>query len=427
MKILFVADANSILARNWISFFAERGDEVEVVCLFPVMLPLGPQIRIYEVPLLLSQSHAFSASGLSAREKKGSGIPALARIGSKVLRHFNSKYELSRFWWGYVGPIEARRVAAKVQRIADHVRPDIVHGLRIPMEGESLAKLRGYPLVVSIWGNDLTLWAARYKGHRLLTRLTLGRTDGLHADCQRDIRLARTFGYDPAKPSLVSPGGGGIRVNWDADRSLPDLWRRRLNVHSDAPVVINPRGVRAYVNTEEYLQAIPEILRAHPDTIFISVGVSGDPSVSQRVKALGIEKSVLLLPQVSQDDLMALFRMSDVLVSPSAHDGTPNTLLEGMAGGCFPVAGDIESIREWIKSGENGLLMDPASPRDIAAAVVHALGEPSLRTRAAEINARIIKERAEYESSMSRVRDFYMRIISGFAGSPAERANDCSN
>ena len=34
------------------------------------------------------------------------------------------------------------------------------------------------------------------------------------------------------------------------------------------------------------------------------------------------------------------------------HDGTPNTLLEGMACGCLPVAGDLDSIREWLKPGQ---------------------------------------------------------------------------
>lgn len=51
-----------------------------------------------------------------------------------------------------------------------------------------------------------------------------------------------------------------------------------------------------------------------------------------------------------------LFRLSSVAVSPSLHDGTPNTLLEAMDCGCIIVTGDIESVREWINDGENGSL-----------------------------------------------------------------------
>jgi glycosyltransferase involved in cell wall biosynthesis len=53
-----------------------------------------------------------------------------------------------------------------------------------------------------------------------------------------------------------------------------------------------------------------------------------------------------------------VFRGAQIVVSPSIHDGTPNSLLEAMACGCFPVAGDLESIREWITHGQNGLLFD---------------------------------------------------------------------
>ena len=41
--------------------------------------------------------------------------------------------------------------------------------------------------------------------------------------------------------------------------------------------------------------------------------------------------------------MAALFRQAQVMLSITTHDGTPNTLLEGLASGCFPIAGDIES------------------------------------------------------------------------------------
>jgi glycosyltransferase involved in cell wall biosynthesis len=105
-----------------------------------------------------------------------------------------------------------------------------------------------------------------------------------------------------------------------------------------------------------------------------------------------------------------LFRSAQVVVSPTIHDGTPNTLLEGMACGCFPVAGDLESIREWIKPGENGLLVDAGNPSALAAAILRGLNEPALRKSAAERNVSIIAERAEYTSNMERAAKFYEKI-----------------
>jgi len=59
-----------------------------------------------------------------------------------------------------------------------------------------------------------------------------------------------------------------------------------------------------------------------------------------------------------------------------------------MACGCFPVVGDIESMREWVQPGINGLLVDATVAHSIAAAIVQAISQPALRTKAAEYNAR---------------------------------------
>jgi glycosyltransferase involved in cell wall biosynthesis len=107
-----------------------------------------------------------------------------------------------------------------------------------------------------------------------------------------------------------------------------------------------------------------------------------------------------------------LFRRCQVAVSPSTHDGTPNTLLEAMACGCTPVAGDIESLREWINPGENGLLVDPRDPRLLAEAILRALRDPGLRLRAWEINTRLVAERAEYGRVMSEAERFYSSLAS---------------
>jgi glycosyltransferase involved in cell wall biosynthesis len=410
MRILFVANINSPLARNWISFFAQ-GNQVEVICLYPVIAGGLPGVQTHEVPLFLSQAYTLSVAGLSLRRQAGQNINPARQATSRILRRLNVRFGLEQLWLGYVGPVDSIRLRARVQRCVDAFRPDIVHGLRIPMEGESLARLRGSPVVLSIWGNDLTLFASRYLGHRCLTRLALQRADGLHADCERDIRLARQMGYLADKMTLVVPSGGGIRTDQPIDGALVEGLRHRLKIPSRALVVINPRGIRSYVKTREYIAAIPQVMQFYPSTVFISVAVHGDPMVTDLVQRLGLENSVRLLPPVSQTELAALFQLSDVMVSPSIHDGTPNTLLEGMANGAFPVAGDIESVREWVVHGENGLLFAPEDPGEIARPIIRALGDADLRKCAKARNYQLIAERADFTTCMARARDFYSQVI----------------
>jgi glycosyltransferase involved in cell wall biosynthesis len=139
--------------------------------------------------------------------------------------------------------------------------------------------------------------------------------------------------------------------------------------------------------------------------------MAGVREALETVAKLGVEKSVELLPGRPHAQMADLFRAAQIVVSPSTHDGTPNTLLEAMACGCFPVAGDLDSIREWIKPGENGLLVDPGDPQALAAAILLGLNDAALRQQTAEKNAVIIAERAEYTRNMARVVEFYKKLL----------------
>ncbi len=126
---------------------------------------------------------------------------------------------------------------------------------------------------------------------------------------------------------------------------------------------------------------------------------------------MDLSAQVELLPRQSRMQMARLFRQSDLVVSPSEHDGTPNTLLEGIACGCFPIAGNIESVREWIIPEMNGLLFDPGSPQDLADNILRAYHEPGLRRSAAAYNTQLVAERAEYQRVMGQAEGEYRGVL----------------
>jgi glycosyltransferase involved in cell wall biosynthesis len=84
-----------------------------------------------------------------------------------------------------------------------------------------------------------------------------------------------------------------------------------------------------------------------------------------------------------------------------------------MACGCFPTAGNLESIREWITPGENGSLFDSNDPQSIADAIISAIENKNLREKAAGLNQEIISARAEYKINMTKAEEFYERVKAG--------------
>jgi hypothetical protein len=293
--------------------------------------------------------------------------------------------------------------------LATSISPDLVHALRIPFEGMlAAATPQNIPLVLSIWGNDITLHARGSFLMRHLTRQALRRASGLMADAGRDIRLGQEWGF--SGPTLVIPGAGGIRL--DQMRAPGEKSAVLPEQLPEAPLVVNPRGQRpGSLRQDVFFQAIPHVLEKIPQAVFICPPLKGDPEAEQWVERLGIEENTRLWPLLSQAQLWSLYRKALVFVSPSVHDGLPNSLLEAMACGCFPVVGDIESLREWITPGVNGLLVDATDPQALAEAMLTALSDPDLRKRAGKENARRIAASAEYKRCMATAEAFYRKLI----------------
>jgi len=179
---------------------------------------------------------------------------------------------------------------------------------------------------------------------------------------------------------------------------------------ADPPQVINPRGLRAYVRTDTFFKAIPLVLAKRPEVKFLCASMAGQAEALDWVHKLGIAINVTLLPYLSQPELWKAYARSQVTLSISTHDGTPNTLLEAMALGCLPICGDLESIREWIVPDKNGLLIDPSDPVALSNAILWSLDHQDFNEEAAKWNVELIRSQAKLDSVRLKMKEFYARF-----------------
>ncbi len=427
MKLLFIVDGRSPISRNWIRYFIASGSEVHLISTFACPRLSGLE-TLHTVPV------AFSGIGRGVRKRNGGQMRNQGRNrgredGRNDVRKSGQNQgrnsvltssrtiglrTLIRHW---LGPATVSRSAKQVRALITEIEPDLVHAMRIPFEGAMAAASHPTaPLLVSIWGNDLTLHAPTTPPMRNLTRRTLSRTNALHTDTRRDAELAQQWGFAEDRPQMVLPTNGGVRQDVfypgePGQSEHPALTQVLEALAPEAPVVVNPRGFRAYVRNDTFFKAIPKLLERVPSAAFLCPAMAGQHEATEWIERLQIGDAVHLLPKLAPADLAVVFRRAQVSVSPSEHDGTPNTLLEAMACGTYPVAGDLQSIREWIEDGKNGTLVDPASADQVAEAIAHALEDTELRERAAEENIRLVETRADYEEGMQRAQSFYERLL----------------
>lgn len=392
MKLLLIADGRSPITRRWIKMLTPLKYSIYLATTYPCSPIEGVQ-EIVEIPLAFAKLAGSQAGGTAKKTTRRTQILSQVRAVASDLRH-------------WLGPATVDNKQKDYFDLLTRIKPQLVHALRVPFEG-MLAGLTppGTPVIISTWGNDLTYHAGSTNAMAASTRRALLRANGMMSDTQRDLRLARSWSFNPGKPTLMVAGNGGI--------DLGEVEQATRGVGLAVPwQVINPRGFRSgSVRNDTFFKSIPLVLKQHPQTQFICPWMAGQPEALRWIENLHIFNNVSLLPMLSQPELWREFARSMVSVSVSMHDGTPNSLLEAMAVGCLPVLGDIESIREWITDGENGLLVDPADPAALAKAVIRGIEDEGLRRMAASRNLEIILARAEVSAVRRQVVDFYTRVI----------------
>jgi glycosyltransferase involved in cell wall biosynthesis len=105
-----------------------------------------------------------------------------------------------------------------------------------------------------------------------------------------------------------------------------------------------------------------------------------------------------------------------VFVSIPNSDGTSVALLQAMGAGAFPIVGDLPTQHEWIEDGVNGFRVPTHDTGELAERMSRALADESLRSRAAEINLNLVRERGLNETQMARMEELYQALVARHVG-----------
>lgn len=389
MKLAFIADGRSDHSRRWIQYFVERH---EVLLISPFACDPLPGARIVTLP-----GRFRLGAQLASKQPKPAGRPSLSgRLISGAVRS-----GLANRVWALLKLTDLFQQVRATRAALRAFGPDVVHALRTQNEGY-LAAFSGAPrFIVSSWGSDFVDTAANSVMHRLLTRRALRRASYFMADCERDLRLADCFGLRPGIPKFYFPGNGGV----DRDIFHP------APAPCQAPSILYCRGVSRVTRVETLFAAIAELeartgLQA---SLTVLAAAATHPMFQELAQRSGMAPARLrVLDYVDAPGLAALMREHTVFVSPLVSDGVPNSMLEAMACGMIPVMSDLESIREFVRDGENGFLFNPESAPLLSGALERAFAARKAQFRSS--NSDMIRSRVEYTSCLGRVTRIYEEI-----------------
>jgi colanic acid/amylovoran biosynthesis glycosyltransferase len=131
--------------------------------------------------------------------------------------------------------------------------------------------------------------------------------------------------------------------------------------------------------------------------------------LQELARELGLGDSVLFAGAVGQDEIAAHYDAADVLVHASFAEGIPVVLMEAMAHRLPVVAASVMGVGELVRDGENGLLVRPGRPDELASAVERLAADPKLRQTMGEHGRRTVESEFDVSSSAARLRDLFAR------------------
>jgi glycosyltransferase involved in cell wall biosynthesis len=121
--------------------------------------------------------------------------------------------------------------------------------------------------------------------------------------------------------------------------------------------------------------------------------------------------------------LRSAFRSASVAVFPSYSEAFALAPMEAMAQGCPTIYSCRASGRELIQDGENGLLVNPDDPKEIADAIIRILTNPQIAKELGSKGKKSIECRFSLNVLLVRNIDFYRDCLRSFAEGLTEPTN----
>jgi glycosyltransferase involved in cell wall biosynthesis len=290
----------------------------------------------------------------------------------------------------FIEPFLKVTASEKLTQIITDIKPDVVHSFEMQSQTYPLLKVlkkgKTFKWIYSCWGSDLFLYQ-NDKNHLPKIKAALKQLDYAFFDCHRDEKLAVTLGFK-GKSLGVFPGGGGYDLK---------LLQSFSNPISERNLII----IKGYQNWAgralSALEAVKQLASEFkPYNFYI---YSAHPAVVEKIKYLkneyGLEIAFSTRAQeISHLDLIKKFGEAKIALAISKTDGIPNTLLESIIMGTFPIQTNPGGVtEEYITDGKNGLLINDYKDVDsIKSAIQKALNNPQILDEAFKINLELAKK-----------------------------------
>lgn len=275
-------------------------------------------------------------------------------------------FPLSAFSYGWA-------LGGLLGRLKHHFAFDLIHAHTICPDGFAAARLArrtGTPVVCTIHGSDVNVYPNRTRLTRMVTQRAIQSVDRIVTVSEALKANTLALGT-PRREIWVVPNGvdTGIFHAMDQQRA-----RAQLGLAQEARILLFASRLVADKGLSHLLVALQEVLR-HDERCLLAVLGAGPyrQRLEREIAELGLHNHVIIAGQRPHAEIATWMSASDLLVQPSLDEGSPLPVYEALACGRPVIASRVGGIPEMITADDYGLLVPPADPDSLAAALLSGL------------------------------------------------------
>jgi glycosyltransferase involved in cell wall biosynthesis len=290
--------------------------------------------------------------------------------------------------------------------------------------GRLAGRVAGIPVVSSIHNPDYepAVWKAGRQVHQAKRRFFLTLDRGTASlGCVRMIAVSESvrqsahahLGFPLERIDVVENPVDLDELRRPAERDRESLLHE-LGLPPDALLLLNVARLSPQKGLQHAIDALPEILEAHPHAHLLSVGAQDHREWLDDLRRHSAERGVaghvhFLGPR---RDIPDLLRASDLFLFPSLFEGLGLALIEAMAAGCVCVASAVGPIAEIVRDGVDGLLVPPGDDAALARAVLGAMNDARRRRMLGASARETAARRFDPGAAADRLEAIYERVLS---------------
>ncbi|MBS4033791.1 MAG: glycosyltransferase [Ignavibacterium sp.] len=369
MKLLLLADANSIHTIRWLNALNEYGAKIVLFSFYE------PDHRLY------NNSNKFEFFTLKL---------------SPNLRMRNDK-QFSK--------LNYLKAVNRVKKIIRESRPDILHAHYASSYGLIGSLTKFHPFILSVWGADIFNFPEQSPLHKAIIKYNLSKADRILSTSV--VMKSQTQKYT-TKNIEVTPFG----IDKNSFKAF------KVNgIFSPKDIVIGTiKSLEQKYGIEFLVKAFHKIKNKYPDKslklLIVGIG-SQEKYLKQLVNELGLEKDTTFTGFIKHNEIPKYHNMIDIFVSASIDDSESFgvAILEASACEKPVIVSNVGGLPEVVENGKTGIVVEPKSTSEIFEAISKLIDNPELAQKMGANGRMRVLEKYTWDYSVEKMISVYKSLV----------------